>query len=208
MNDSPVTFNVQRPESFDRVHIMLRLAILVAISVLAAFAWLLALIYLVLPIVTAAFASRSGSGEAFMKDEAPRLKKWIHWVASADAYMTLLTDKIPSNGPEESSSFDVQYSGSPTTGSALLRLVTSIPIALYLVVLGIVASITAIVAAVIILFTEDYPDALYGFHTAVVRKFARMLAYHASLTDVYPGFGLDTEYQSAPAASPTVDQPV
>jgi hypothetical protein len=82
-------------------------------------------------------------------------------------------------------------SGEPTTRSALLRLVLSIPSALILALLAVPATITSFVAGVFILFHEDYPDALYRFHLAVVRWGARLLAYHASLTDVYPPFDLD-----------------
>jgi hypothetical protein len=191
----PATFEVlERPQTFDRGHILLRLALLVAISLLAAFVWLIALIYLVIPIVAAALLSRDQDG--FLTNDAPRVKRLIHWVASFDAYLVLLTDRFPLDGPEVNSRMDIAYSGQPTVGSAVLRLVTSIPSSLCLIALGIASTITGVVSGVCILLTETYPEPLYRFHTAAVRWTARLLAYHASLTDQYPPFELDTDMPS------------
>jgi len=203
MNDHPVTFEVERPERFDRAHVFLRLLILIAASILVAFGWLVALIYLVIPVLSAAFVSRDGS-DRFMTDTAPRVKRYLHWIVSADAYFAFLTDRIPVDGPEAASRMEIAFDGKPTVGSALLRLLTSIPSAFVLALLGAVATITGVIAGVMILLREDYPQPLYSFHAAVVRWLARLLAYHASLTDQYPPFALDggapDERQPAPPA--------
>jgi hypothetical protein len=196
-NSYPVTLSVARPESFARSHVFLRLAILVAISILAAFAWLVALVYIVTPIVAAAFISSDGA-ERFREHNAVRLRRWLHWIASFDAYFTFLTDTIPTERPDEAVSLDVKIGGEPTTGSALLRLITSIPSAFVLALLGIAATVTAFIAGVFILIQETYPDALYRFHLGVVRWGARLLAYHGSLTDGYPPFTLDMDQRPQP----------
>lgn len=197
----PVQLTVERPERFDRVHVFLRLAILVAISLLAAFAWLVGLIYFAFPIVAAAFVSSDGADQ-FREKNAPKLRRWIHWIVAFDSYFTLLTDRIPTQEPEDTAKFEVQYSGEPSTGSALLRLLKSIPSAFVLALLSVAAIVTAIIAGVMILINEKYPDSLYRFHLGVVRWGARLLAYHASLVDEYPPFSLDTEPR---APSPRTD---
>jgi hypothetical protein len=205
-NSYPVTLTVQRPESFARPHVFLRLLILIAISILAAFAWLVTLFYLVIPIVAAAFISSDGA-ERFREHNAARMRGWLHWIAAFDAYFTFLTDKIPTERPGEAVDLEVQFGGEPTTGSALLRLITSIPSAFVLALLSIAATITAIIAGVLILLHEDYPDGLYRFHLGVVRWAARLLAYHASLVDEYPPFSLDTDQPQATPGSTTAANP-
>jgi hypothetical protein len=64
---------------------------------------------------------------------------------------------------------EIRIGGQPTTGSALLRLLTSIPSGLVLALLGVVATSTCIISGIFILAREDYPEALYAFHTGVVR---------------------------------------
>jgi hypothetical protein len=208
-NSYPVALTVERPESFARPHVFLRLLVLIAISILAAFAWLVTLFYIVIPIVAAAFISSDGA-ERFREHNAARLRHWLHWVVAFDSYFTFLTDKIPTERPDEAVSLEVRFGGEPTTGSALLRLIMSIPSAFVLALLGIAATITAIIAGVLILVREDYPDSLYRFHLGVVRWGARLLAYHASLVDEYPPFGLDTDQrpQTSPGSSATANPTV
>jgi hypothetical protein len=206
MSNYPVTFDVTKPERFDRSQVFLRLVILIVVSILGAFAWLIALIYVVIPVLSAAFISRDGS-DKFISDTAVGYKRYLHWIASADAYFTLLTDKIPLDGPEVASTMEVKIGGRPTTGSALLRLLTSIPSGFVLALFGVVATITGIIAGIFILVREDYPETLYGLHTGVVRWGARLLAYHASLTDEYPPFSLDTRHRDEPRAMPQPGQP-
>ena len=102
MSAYPVTFDVAKPERFNRSHLFLRLVILIVVSVLGAFAWLIALIYVVIPVLSAAFISRDGS-DKFINETAVRYKRYLHWIASAHAYFTLLTDKIPLDDPEVAS---------------------------------------------------------------------------------------------------------
>lgn len=199
----PVTFEVtERPATFDRGHVLLRLAIMILISIIAAFAWVVALVYFVFPVVAASFISRDS--DRFIREDAPRVKRWVHWIASFDAYLTFLTDRVPVDGPDVNSRMEVAYSGRPTVGSAVLRILTSIPSALVLALLSIAATITGIIAGIMILITETYPEPLYRFHTGVVRWGARLLAYHASLVDEYPPFDIDTD---APAPSAHVGPP-
>ncbi|HUF52651.1 MAG TPA: DUF4389 domain-containing protein [Dehalococcoidia bacterium] len=190
---------VDRPERFRRSQVLLRGLVLIAVSLLAMFAWLVAIVYIAIPVVTAAFVSSDGRA-AFREKSAPRLRRALHWIVAFDSYFTLLTDRMPNESPDQVAKFEVEFTGEPTTGSALLRLLMSIPSGIVLLVLSAVAVVTGIIAGASILITERYPDGLYRFHLGVVRWFARLLAYHASLVDEYPPFTLDCDPR-VPAAS-------
>ncbi len=84
---------------------------------------------------------------------------------------------------------EILPAGSPTVGTALLRIVKAIPSALVLGLLGIVSSLVWLIAAISILFN---PERLWNFQSGVVRWEARLLAYLASLVDAYPPFSFDT----------------
>ena len=194
--DYPVTFDVTRPEKFERPHLAIRILILIILSILSE---IVGLIYLLLPVLAAIFISQKGS-ERFLAEDGPRMTGWLRWLVAIDAYIALLTDRFPTEKPEQIIRFDVQASGSPTVGSALLRLIYSIPSALILGLLSIVSAVIWLIAAVMILVNESYPQGLFDFQRGVVRWGARLLAYHASLTDQYPPFALDTGPEAAPGA--------
>jgi hypothetical protein len=97
--------------------------------------------------------------------------------------------------------FAVERSGSPTVGSALLRIVLAIPSVIVLAVLALLGSIVWVIAVVLVLVTENYPDGLWRFLLGLVRWEAWLLAYLASLTDEYPPFTLETDTASPAAPS-------
>ena len=192
MDGYPVTFDVTRPEKFERPQVVLRILVLVILSILAgAIGWILGLVYLVFPVIAAIFISQKGA-EKFLQDDGPRLTGWLRWVLALYSYLAILTDRFPTENPEQIVRFEVQTSGSPTVGSALLRLVYSIPHAIVLSLLGIVSAVIWIIAVVMILVQENYPEGLYNFQLGVMRWEARLLAYHSSLVTPYPPFSLVT----------------
>jgi hypothetical protein len=188
----PVIFEAKRPERFQRRHVLLRIAMVLVLSLMLAFSWFVVLVYLTVPVVAAAFVSRDKG--RYLEQSGELMRRFSHWLVAFDAYITYLTDRLPLEDPEDVVRYEVRMSGTPTPGSALLRLVYSIPHGLVLLVLGfVIAPVTWVAAAVFILLTGSYPDALYRFHTGVVRWTARLLAYHASLTDEYPPFALSDD---------------
>jgi hypothetical protein len=196
MNDSPVFFGLTRPTSFDRVQIALRVAILVVISLVGtSFVALVALVYLALPVIAAVAIAERGPSR-FLAEEAPRLARGLRWIMSAFAYMALLTDRLP-DAEDDGVRFAVEPgawpagSNGPSVGNALLRLVAALPSALVLAVLAVASWVMWLVAAVMILFTEHYPESLYDFQCGVLRWQARLFAYVASLEEVYPPFSFD-----------------
>ena len=195
----PVTFDVDRPEKFERPQVFLRILVAVILSILGgALGWIFGLVYLVLPVVAAIFVSQKG-GEKYLAEDGPRVTGWLRWIVSFYAYLGILTDRFPTEKPEEIVQFEVQTSGTPTVGSALLRLIYSIPSALVLSILAIVSAVIWLIAAVMVLVQENYADGLYNFQRGILRWEARLLGYHASLVEQYPPFALDTEPEAAPA---------
>jgi len=197
--DYPVTFDIARPEKLERPHVFLRILVAVILSILAgAIGWIFGLVYLVLPVVAAVLVSQKG-GEKYLEEDGPRVTGWLRWILAFYAYLGILTDRFPSEKPEEIVRFEVQTGGTPTVGSALLRLIYSIPSALVLSILSMASAVIWIIAAVMVLVQENYPDGLYNFQRGILRWEARLLGYHASLVEQYPPFALDTDPKVAPA---------
>ena len=192
----PVTFDVDRPEKLERPHVFLR--ILVAVIVYTVASGILGLVYLAIPVVAAIFVSQKG-GEKYLAEDGPRVTGWLRWIVAFYAYLGILTDRFPTETPEEIVRFEVQTGGRPTVGSALLRLIYSIPSAIVLSILSIASAVIWIIAAVMVLVQESYPDGLYNFQRGILRWEARLLGYHASLVEQYPPFALDTDPEPAPA---------
>jgi len=205
MTAYPVAFDIQRPEKFDRVQVALRLAVLLVLAILAgAIGWIFGLLYLAIPIWAAILISQKGA-ETYLAERGGPMLTLLRWYLALYAYMFLLTDRFPTEKPEEAIRFEVAPSGSPTVGSALLRLIMSIPSAFVLGILGIVGFFIWIIAAVSVLIQESYSEGLWNFQLAISRWNARLLAYHASLVGEYPPFAVDTGPEEAPAAG--ADQP-
>jgi hypothetical protein len=197
MSRHPVTFHVE-PAPRKRVQVAIRLAILAALAILGCSSvyWLL---YLALPVLAALLVSRDGS-EGYVADDAPRVVRVLRWLAGAYAYLWLLTDAVPSEGGAVDLSVDI--GGRPTAGSALLRLITSLPALLLLAVLSMAAALLWVVGAIAILATERIPAAIADFLAMKVRYQFRLAAYHLSLVDVYPVLA-DSPLTQAPHARTT-----
>ena len=188
----PVAFNVTRPEKFERPQVFIRLIALFFLGILGYGAFLL------VPLLNAIWISQKGS-ERFLKEDGPKLKSWATFITALYSYAYLLTDKFPST-EEPGIQYDVQISGSPTLGSALLRWITSIPILIFAAILGWVAGVIWFIGSVMILLQETYPEGLYDFQRGVMRVYGRLIAYHFSLTDQYPPFAFDTGEEAAATA--------
>ena len=197
--DYPVTFDIARPEKFQRPHVFLRILVAVILWILAgAIFWIPGLVYLVFPVIAAIFVSRRGP-EKYLEEDGPRMTRWLRWALALYAYLGILTDRFPTEKPEEIVRFEVRTGGSPSVGSALLRLILSIPSAFVVGLLFVASAIIWLIAAVMVLIQESYPEGLYNFQRGVLRWEARLLGYHASLVDEYPPFALDTAPEPAPS---------
>jgi hypothetical protein len=193
---SPVAFDIARPEGFDRAQVAVRIGLLVVIG------WMvepLGLLWIGLPVVAAILISRKG-GERYLNEDGPTVVRALNWVVDLAAYISLLTDRLPSRDAHVVR-FDVERSGSPTTRSAILRIVYAIPTLVALAVLTWIASIVWLIAMVLVFSKGTYPESWWHFLRGVVGWEARAIAYLASLTDQYPPFSLATGSASAAAQS-------
>jgi hypothetical protein len=190
MTSNPVTFEIDRPPTMSRAHVFLRILILVLASWIAGSGGGLGLVYLGLPAVAAILIAQKG-GERYLTDDGDRVTGWVRFIVDVLAYVALLTDELPGGG-RQPLRLEIVRSGSPTIGSALLRIIKAIPSAIVLALISIVSSIVGLITAIWILLNERYPESLWTFQSGVVRWQARLLAYLASLVEAYPPFSFDT----------------
>ena len=190
----PVTCDVERPPAFQRAHVFLRVGVLVVIGWLG-HPW--GLLWLGPPVVAAILIAQKG-GQQYLDESGPAATRVLNWIVDLFAYLVLLTDELPGQR-EHPVGLRVERSGSPTVGSALLRLLYAIPSLIVFAILAFVGSIVWVVAAVFVLVDENYPESLWRYQLGLVRWEACVLAYLASLVDRYPPFTLETGSR-APAA--------
>jgi hypothetical protein len=88
---------------------------------------------------------------------------------------------------------DVQPGGTPTPGSALSRLVTSIPSLLLLAILSFAACLLWLVQALVVLVRARPSSSIADFLALTLLYQFRLAAWHLSLVDRYPSL------ESAPA---------
>ncbi len=186
----PVTFDVARPEKMARVHVVLRVLIVVIASSVTGNFGGLGLVYLFFPVAAAVLVSQK-DGARYLAEDGERVTRWVAFVVGVLAYIAMLTDELPGGG-RTPVRVEIQRSGTPTAGSALLRILYAIPSALVLALIGIASWVVWIIAAISVLINESYPEGLWRFQRGVVRWEARLLGYIASLVEPYPPFSFDT----------------
>ena len=185
----PVSVDVDRPPVFDRAHVFLRVALLVVVGWLG-HPW--GLLWLGLPVVAAILVSQKG-GQRYLDENGPTATRVLHWILDLTAYLALLTDELPGGG-EHPVRLRLERSGSPTVGSALLRILWAIPSLIVLAILSFIGSIVWFVGVVLVLVEESYPEGLWRFLLGLLRWEACLLAYLASLVEDYPPFTLETNH--------------
>jgi len=191
-----VTVDVERPPVFQRAHVFLRVVLLIVIGWIGHPAGLL---WLGLPVVAATLISQKG-GRRYLDENGAALTRVLNWIIDLVAYVALLTDELPGQG-EHPARLRVERSGSPTVGSALMRIVYAIPSLLVLGILTCVGAVVWTIGVVLVLVAGNYPESLWRFQLGLVRWMAWVFAYLAALIDGYPPFTLETGRASSPAPS-------
>jgi uncharacterized membrane protein len=85
--------------------------------------------------------------------------------------------------------FEADYTERRNRLTAFFRLLLAIPVAIWLYLYAIVASIAIVIAWFAIVITGHYPKGLYDFVAGYTRFVTRLTAYAALLCDPYPPFG-------------------
>jgi hypothetical protein len=106
--------------------------------------------------------------------------------------MFLVIDRLPVGHERSEVRMVVHPGGHPGVGQALLRLLISLPAAVFLVLLLLAAAVFAVVGVVTVLVSRTQPEPLLRFQRGVVSYAGRLAAYHAALVDSYPTFTLES----------------
>jgi hypothetical protein len=118
---------------------------------------------------------------------------YLRWRTRAMAYTALLRDEYP---PFGDGLYPVELEFEAPTAprdrvTVAFRLILAIPHIIALVILGIAWMLAGIVAWFSILFTGDFPAALYRFSVGVMQWNLRVESYLLLLRDEYPPFSLE-----------------
>lgn len=187
---APVQIEVFSPPRFQRSQLVLRLLLGLALAWLAiAAGGLLLLLYPLLPLLAAIAISAEGSA-AYATGFGLQLWRALAWCSQLAAFLGLLVDRFP-NG-EDAARPQLVITGAPSVGSALARLVTSLPSLVGLALLWPISCALWLVSAAAVALGRLPPDAVMAFQRGVLRWQLWLAAYHASLVDEYPPFSLDT----------------
>lgn len=189
----PVQVSMESPRRFQRVHVLLRIGIWIVLG------WLsnvgLGFVFLAGPVVTAVLVAQGGDG--FHTRYGETYRKVVSFWTGLQGYLFFGTDTFPSWGQEGPVRYSYRPTGTPTVGSALLRLIMVIPHAIVLFVVGILAALAGLAALVTILVDESVPMGLWKFLMGVVAWQARVFSYFLSMVEEYPPFSLDVEVRGA-----------
>jgi hypothetical protein len=111
-----------------------------------------------------------------------------------ETYVVLLRDEYPSTDEEQAVHLEITYpdaSKDIRRGMPLVKWFLAIPHYIVLIVLGIAAIVSVVIAWFAILFTGRYPRGLFDFVVGVFRWSLRVAVYVFLLTtDRYPPFSL------------------
>ncbi|MBV8762920.1 MAG: DUF4389 domain-containing protein [Deltaproteobacteria bacterium] len=197
-NDYPIQLDVVSPPHFDRVQLLLRLLLAIALACFGITAgWLGWTLYALLPLIAAIAISTEGA-DAYVSRVGPAIWRVLRWLLELNAYVMLVTDRFPT-AEGSSVKIELRATAKPTVGTALWRLVTSLPSGLVLCLLGVVSSILCVFAVVLVLFGAAMPAWILAYQRGMLRWEARLAAYHACLVEEYPPFSFDTGAATPPA---------
>lgn len=192
MRAYPVHFGVARAARFTRLQLLVRLAVFLVLGMVGlSFGTIFGIAYLALPIYAAIRISSLGSPGAYALVEAPRTARALRWFAAVSGWAGLVVERLPAHDPDESVALHVDATEHESTaGSALARIVTGLPSALVLLLVGCVGVLVWLWAAMSILFVERVGLGAFSFLVGLQRWCVRLLAYQACLVDAYPPFTL------------------
>ncbi|MCA9835113.1 MAG: DUF4389 domain-containing protein [Thermomicrobiales bacterium] len=118
--------------------------------------------------------------------------QYMRWSVRVSAYTSLLRDEYP---PFSEAPYPVDFSLTrPEKQSRLLlfvRWVSVIPLAFWLMLVGIAAGFALLAAWFCILFTGNIPESIREFIVGFLRYGLRVQCYLSLLTDAWPGFSLE-----------------
>lgn len=198
MIDYPVHYYVRHPPRFTRVQLLARVVAFCALGVLGiSFGTAFTFAYLALP-VFAAIRLGSQSADSYLTQDGPRIVGVLRWFAAVCAWAGLVSDRVPGDEPADMVQVHIHPGARLTPSSAIWRVVTGIPSALVLSILGCLGSLVWLWAALSVAVTERVGETAFRYLAGLQRWSIRLLAYQASLVEEYPPFSFSD------AAAPTL----
>lgn len=199
----PVHFNVERAPRFTRFQLLLRIAAFVVLGMVGlSFGSFFCIAYVGLPVFAAIRLSALDSSDAYCRQDGPRVIRGLYWFASVCAWAGLVAERLPAHQPGETVLLAIDdTSHAVTPGSALLRLLSGLPSALVLMLLGWIGIVVWLWTALSILFAEKVGPAAFDYLVGLQRWSVRLLAYQACLVDEYPPFSLSDTPGALPESS-------
>jgi hypothetical protein len=127
----------------------------------------------------------------------------FRWTMNVHAYVALQTDPYPPFSGNAPYPLRVQVTPAERHNrlTVFFRIFLVIPHVIVLFFLQIAQVVVSVIAWFAILFTGQYPEGMYGFSVGVSRWFARVTAYMYLLVDEYPPFSLAAD-AGAPQPQP------
>jgi hypothetical protein len=197
----PVHYQLVPPPRFTRGQLLIRIVAFGVLGVLGvSFGSVFCFAYFALP-VYAAIRLGIVDPDTYATRDGERLTRILHWFAAICAWAGLTAEHLPAKRPEETVELAIAPSGRPTSMSALARIITGIPSAFALAVLGVLGGLVWLWAALSILIHERVGDGAFHFLAGLQRWSVRLLAYQAALVDEYPPFSFEDAELPAARAS-------
>jgi hypothetical protein len=189
MNSYPVHYGVVHPYRFTRLQLAVRIVAFCALGVLGlSFGAVFLFAYLALPVFAASRLAAGRGPATYVAEDGRRVLAALRWFAAVSAWAGLIAEHLPGRAPDEVVSLSVEGQAHPTPSSAMWRVLTGVPSALVLFVLGWIGSFVWLWAALSILFTQRVGPHAFHYLEGLQRWSVRLLVYQASLVDDYPPF--------------------
>jgi hypothetical protein len=206
MTAYPVHYSVEHPPRFSRINLLVRAVAFIALGVCGlSFGTVFVVAYLIFPVIAAIRLSSTGDPEAYLRQDGPRVVAALRWLAAICAWTGLVAERLPSRSPTETVRVEVDETlhRTATPSSAIWRVLSGIPSALVLAILGWLGMFVWLWAALSILIHERIGAGAFQYLVGLQRWSIRLLAYQASLVDEYPPFSFSDPAPELPAARAT-----
>jgi len=201
----PLHYRIAQPGRCSRLQLLLRVLAFVALGVLGlSFGTVFLFGFIALPVFAASRLSVKPPA-AYLADDGSRILRLLRWFAAVSAWAGLVAETLPGKAPEDTVLLDLDadaHPTPPTPASAAWRVLTGIPSALVLALLGCIGCLVWLWAALSILFNQRIGADAFNYLAGLQRWSVRLLAYQASLVERYPPFSFD---DSPPPALPTAN---
>ena len=197
-----VHYFASKPPKFTRLQLAVRVVAFCALGVLGlSFGMVFLFAYLALPVVAASRLAARGDPEAYIREDGQHVLTALRWFAALSAWAGLVAEHLPGHHPDESVTIEIERTAAPRAAGAIWRVVTGLPSALALGLLGWLGIFVWMWAALSILLNQRIGTRSFHYLVGLQRWSIRLLAYQAALVDEYPPFSFeDTNSPTLPSA--------